>query len=286
MAGLGYSNLTDRAFVGFEPELDKDAWNDISTKKYEEGAKDDAAVLIQAPLLVTCKLRLRFGIAGIVAAHGATSLVKLDNNWDATQRRLFHRIAVHVDDEIAENREAADRLFAQLLAGTGTAQTQLDFDAEVDWGQKQVRLTAKDGPLAADAKRLGLGDILAEVAKTTDALAAGLGRDTGAARKAPSRRLRDALAACAAAFNSVHELLSWFWENTPPGAERDKVAALLAPLERLLERNQTVAAPAKEPVKEASKEKEAGKEKDKEAPPAKEPVKDPPKDRDPEGKPG
>jgi hypothetical protein len=227
MAIFGYGNVPDRAFVAFERELEEGAWKDVSTKKYEEPAKDSAAALLNAPQSVVWKLRLRFGIASVVAALGAPSLAALDDAWDAAQRRLFHRIAAGVDDEDRAVRDAADRLRAQLLAGTGTAQTQMDYDAEVDFGLQQLALTQEKGPLAADARKVKLDGALADVKKTTEALAQGLGRSTGGKRKPPSKQLRDAVAECAAAFNAVHDELSWFIGRTPNGAERDGLTALL-----------------------------------------------------------
>lgn len=265
MASFGYGNIPARGFVSFERELDEAPWKEIATKKYEEAAKDDASTLLDAPQLVIFKLRLRFGIAQVIAALGATPLTKLDQSWDATQRRLFHRIAVHVDDDDPAMRACADRLFAQLLSGTGTAQTKLDYDDEVDFGRNQIALTREGGALAADVKKLKLGDVLAEVATTTEALAKGLGRAGGGARKAPSRKLRDAVAECAAAFNAVHEGLSWFTARTPPGPDRDQLVALQAPLDRLLERHASVAVapaaggeeePADKPEEEPEKEPE------------------------------
>ena len=130
-----------------------------------------------------------------------------------------------------------------ILAGTGVAQTQYDFDAEVDFGLNPIALTQAGGPLAADARKLKLGDALADVAKTTEALAKGLGRGTGDKRRPPSRKLRSAIAERAASFNGVHEDLAWFVGRTPPGAERDRLTALLVPLEALLSRH-APAAPA------------------------------------------
>jgi hypothetical protein len=237
MAAFGYGSVRDRAFVAFERELEESAWKDISTKQYDEPAKDSAAALLAAPQPVVWKLRLRFGIASVVAALGAPSLGVLDEAWDAAQRRLFHRIGAGVDDADRAVRDAADRLREQLLAGTGTAQTQMDYDAEVDFGRQQIALTQEKGPLAADAKKLKLEGALADVEKTTEALAQGVGRRTGGKRRPPSKRLRDAVAECAAAFNAVHDELSWFLRRTPKGAERDSLEALLAPLEALLSRN-------------------------------------------------
>jgi hypothetical protein len=245
MAAFGYGNVLDRGFVAFERELDEGAWKEVATKKYDEPAKESAAALLTAPQPVVWKLRLRWGIASVITALGAASIGELDNAWDAAQRRLFHRIAAGVDDEDREVRKAADRLWPQLLSGTGTGQTQLDCDAEIDFGRQQLALTQEDGPLAADAKKLKLGDALADVAKTTEALAKGLGRGLGSKRRAPSRQLRDALAECAAAFNGVHNDIAWFVGRTPPGPDRDRLAALSAPLEALLARHApTIAAPS------------------------------------------
>jgi hypothetical protein len=133
----------------------------------------------------------------------------------------------------------------------GTGQTQYDYDAEVDFGLNQIALTQGSGPLAADAKKLKLADALADVAATTEALAKGLGRSTGDKRRPPSRKLRTAIAECAASFNGVHEDLAWFIGRTPPGAERDVLTALLVPLEALLTRH-APAAPAEAAPVEAT----------------------------------
>jgi hypothetical protein len=243
MAVYGYGNVPDRGFVAFHRELDDGAWKDITPKKADEQAGENAALLLNAPQPVIWKLRLRWGSAGVIAALGATSLVELDGNWDSAQRRLFHRVAIGIDDADRAVRDAADRLSAQILAGMGVGQTQYDYDAEVDFGLNQIALTQGNGPLAADAKKLKLADALADVAKATEALAKGLGRGTGDKRRPPSRKLRTAIAECAASFNGVHEDLAWFIGRTPPGAERDGLTALLVPLEALLTRH-APAAPA------------------------------------------
>ena len=247
MATYGYGNVPDRGFVGFERELDAGAWKRINAKKLDDEAKMNGAALLQEPHPVVWKLRLRWGIEAVVAALGATPMTALDEAWDAAQRRLFHRIAIGVDDRDRAVRDAADRLRSQLLSGAGTAQTQLDYDGEVDFGRQQITLTHEGGPLAADAKKLKLGDVLSEVANTTEALAKGLGRAGGEKRKPPSRRLRDAVAECAATFNAVHDDLDWFASRTPPGPDRDHLHALLGPLEELLGRHQPASTPSVPP---------------------------------------
>ena len=243
-AFYGYGNVLDRGFVAFERELDDGAWKQVSTKKFEEEGKKNAAALLMAPQPVVWKLRLRWGIEVVIEALGVPSLGALDQGWDATQRRLFHRIAAGRDDEDRAVRDAADRLYAQLLSGKGTEQTGFDLDDEVDFGRNQVRLTKEGSPLAADVKKVKLGDVLSDVEKTTEALAKGLGRATGTKRQAPSRRLREAVAECAAAFNSVHDDLVWFAQHTQPSPERDNLHALLKPLEDLLTRHEPTAAAA------------------------------------------
>jgi hypothetical protein len=241
--GYGYGNVTDRGFVAFGEELEQGAWGEVAIGKLLDKARGNAAALLDAPQPVVWKVRLRIAIDGVVAALGAASLVDLDGAWDACQRRLFHRIGAGVDDKDKAIRAASDRLRAGLLLGNGTGQTQLDYDQEVDFGLQQLALTKAGGPLAADAKKLGIGDVLGDIDAATAALAKGIGRSGGAKRKAPSRALREAMTACVAAFNGVHDALVWLVEGTAPGEGRDRLSALLAPLDALLERHPRGAAP-------------------------------------------
>ena len=238
MAAYGYGNVSDRGFVAFDRELEEGAWKDIITHDHEVAAKQNIAALLTAPLPVVWKIRLRWGIANVIAVLGAPALAKLDEAWDSSQRRLFHRIAIGVDSESPAIRAAADRLRDQLLTGTGIAQTQLSCDDEVDFGLRQIALTQEGGPLAADAKKAKITDALADVQKTTEALATALGRSGGEKRKAPSKRMRDALSACVSAFNGVHDQIMWFLAQASPGAERDQLMALVEPLEALLARTE------------------------------------------------
>lgn len=59
MAGYGYGNVADRALVAFDRELEEGAWKDVSTGSYEDAAKQNAALLLTAPLPVVWKLQLR-----------------------------------------------------------------------------------------------------------------------------------------------------------------------------------------------------------------------------------
>ncbi len=246
MAGHGYGSVTDRAFVAFDRELDEGAWNEVQTTEEQNAAKENAAALLIAPLPVVWKLRLHWAIAGIIAVLGAPTIAKLDDAWDGTQRRLFHHIAIGVDSDDPLVRAAADRLRMQLLAGMGTAQTQLSCDDEVDFGRKQIALTQEGGPLHFDAKKVKLTAALADVHKATEALGQALGRGAAEKRKAPSKLLRDAMAECSDAFNSVHDQLDWFISKTPPGAQHDRLVAWLGPLNALLERVGSTASSAQD----------------------------------------
>lgn len=241
MTAFGYGQLKDRAFVAFERELNDGAWKDIDTSPFDAAAKDNAAALLSAPLTTILKIRLRMSIAQVLNALAAPALPALDEAWDASQRRLFHRIAVGANDENLATRNAADRLTAALLLGTGTGQTQMEFDAEVDFGRRQIALVQESSTLAADVKKLKLGDTLADIDKCTEALAQALGRSSGQKRKTPSKQLREALSDCASGFTSVHETLAWLIERTPKGAQKDGLENLLAPLEALLQRGEKAA---------------------------------------------
>lgn len=234
----GYSAVTDSGFIGFAADLQRGAWGDIHTKKWEGGAEESAAALLEAPTLVTLKLLLRGSIGRLLVALGATSLIELDAAWDSSERRLFHRIAEARDSEDPSVRSAADRLAAGLLPPSGgTEHTNYDLDSEVDFGQKQIALTSEGGPLHADMKKTKLESALADVKKTTEALAKGVGRLVGEKRKSRSVKVREALSDCVTSFNAVHETLHQLASNTPKGPGRDQITSLLEPLDQLLSRH-------------------------------------------------
>ncbi len=237
MSGYGYSYVSDKAFVAFAHHLRQGAWGNVSIATYEgEGKKLDAAAL-DAPHPVLWKLRIVLVITALKQALGSGKLDVLDAGWDSSQRRLDFRLAERADDPDPDVRAAASRLRRQLLRGKGTEQPSYDFDAEVDFGRKQVEL-AKQEAIAADIKKLKVDDLFHDIEKATEALAGGLGRKPGGKRTGPpSVQQRDALAACTAAFNGVHDHIAWFIENTPNGPARDALEALQAPFASLLARN-------------------------------------------------
>jgi hypothetical protein len=250
MASYGYSSVTDKGFSAFARDLEEGVWKDISLKKYDVEGRVPAAPLIEAPRQAVWKLRARWSIADLDAALGfasAEQLAALDTEWDASQRALNLFLGSAAEDRDAATREAAGRLRQTLLKGAGIEQNTMSYDAEVDFGRYQISITSK-APLAADAKKVGLGAHLKRIDEATEALAKGIGRGPGQ-KRAPARsnRIREAMSGCTSTFNAIHDEIGWLLEHTPSGPLRDQLQALHAPFLALLERNPPRAQPAAEP---------------------------------------
>jgi hypothetical protein len=250
----GYGSVSEQGFVAFEKSLEEGAWQAVETKRLLGADKLLAKGLDGLGVLAMGKLRVRGAIDALAQAlAGQSSAGVLDTAWDRLQTRLDAELALKATDEDEGVVAAAKRARAVLLAGEGTAQTQFTHKDEVTFGRTQVRL-AKTQPLAADVALLGVASTIARIGDATEALAKALGGD-GDRALARSLQVRGAWTNCVAAFNGVHDDLAWLLANTAPGAEREKVSALLAPFERLLddhkERGAPVAkekAPSDEPV--------------------------------------
>lgn len=251
MARYGYSFVSDKGFISFLRDLSEGEWKDVNLKKYDAADQMPTASLLEAPRPVVWKLRARWAIGTLGDVLGAASaevLASLDTSWDSTQRRAYHILGAASEDSDPAKREAAGRLRSVLLAGNGTAQITFSYDDEVDFGRNQILLT-ESGGLADDAKKIGIAALLKEIETTTEALAKGLGRGPGQKRAGPrSVRLRDALAACSASFNAIHEEMEWMAEHTPAGAARKLLEDLRAPFEALLSRFPPPASAAKTEV--------------------------------------
>jgi hypothetical protein len=240
MAGKGYSFVPEKGFIAIVRDLSEGAWKDVALKKYDApDRKLDGKLLMSAPRPVVWKLMLMWAVGDLQLALGmglAELLDRLDVDWDRVERRFHFAVAGAEEHDDPAHREAAGRVRAMMLMGNGTAQTNLGYDEEVDFGRQQVLLASK-APLSDDIKRLGLGGHVADIDNATEALAAGLGRAPGQKRAtARSVRIREALVACSSAFNTVHDEIVWLLAHTVPGETHDLLTALLAPLEALLER--------------------------------------------------
>jgi hypothetical protein len=249
MAGHGYSFVTDKGFNGFTRELEGGAWGAVSIKKYDTDEEMAKLPIADTPAVVVWKLRTLWGIRAVAKATGVDALAELDAEWDSAQRAFNLAVGVAEEHKEPAVRAAAKRIRLSILSGGAIAQTQLGFDQEVDFALNQLDLASR-APLADDVKTVDVGEHLKRVQAATEVFAVALGRDTGKGR-APSRgrRIREALVACSAAFNGVHDAIEWAIEHTPDLAERARLEALLVPLNGLLERY-----PAAAPAEQAAPE--------------------------------
>lgn len=234
-ARYGFGSLPPHVLAALMEGLDQGPWQSVRTTRFEHD-DEKPAKLLEAPRFVQWKLQLRWPLGRLVAslAKGVT-LDAFDRPWDRAQQRLDGRIALAELDDDAEVVAAAGRVRKALLKGNGTAQTRLPYEQEVSFGRTQVRV-AKHAPLADDVARLGLGDALDEVRKTTDALAKALGVPEGAKRApSPSERVRAAMVECAQALNDVMSSMDWHLAHLPEGDDRAQVAALRNTLALLLD---------------------------------------------------
>jgi hypothetical protein len=240
MAGYGYSYVTDKGFTSFARELSEGAWGGISIEIYDSEAVPPVArePLANTPVAVLWKLRAIWAIRGLVRALGIASaeeLMRLDAEWDSSQRALNLALLTEAEHKEAERRAAAERLRASLLSGAGTSQTRLSYDKEVDFGYAQMTLVGK-APLAADAEVADLAPYLERIRDATLALATGLGREPGqTSTGSRARRIQKALPGCSTAFNAMHDELDWLIEHTI-GEDSARFEALRVPLVALIDR--------------------------------------------------
>jgi hypothetical protein len=242
MTTQGFGNVPDRGFLAFASDLVQGAWESVSTRAYED-AHERPAGLLDAPLSVTWKLRIGWSIRALrdVLGSGGDEVAALEGAWDRTQRKLHALITAHENDANQAVCDAAVRVRQRLLHGQGTGQTRLPFQSEVDFGRKQVQF-ASETPVRESVALLGLGPVIDEIARTTEALAAGLGRlPDGVAHAAQSQRIRNAMKLCRDCFASVLNEIDELAGHVPSGPEHDRLLALRAPLAALRDR---YAAPA------------------------------------------
>lgn len=244
----GYGSVTEQGFVGFEKTLSEGAWRAVDVKGLAgaDGTLEHGAAKLG--VLPMSKLRVREAIAVLVGAlAGQSAAADLDDAWDRVQTRLDAHLALKAADDDEAVAAAARRCRGALLAGNGTAQTQYTLRKEVDFGRTQVRLAATE-PLASDVALVGIAPTMKRVSETTEALAKEVPEGAGDRPRGRAVQIRAAWAGCVAAFNGVHDDLTWLLAHMPAGAERARVAELLAPFEALLEDNKERNAPSKTEV--------------------------------------
>ncbi|MBK9264742.1 MAG: hypothetical protein IPM54_33780 [Polyangiaceae bacterium] len=193
-----------------------------------------AKSLVDAPLVVACKLRITWVLDELVSADGGSdSAEAADDGWDATQRKGGGLLYAASHDKDAAKRAAAGRLQKAFMKGAGSGQTKMKYHQEVDFGRNQLVL-AKEPQNAADIALLGMEAWLVEVEEATETLATATGYGEGTARR-PYERKRAALSACSATFADVERQLAWVIRH---GHETDhkRARALLESLHGLANR--------------------------------------------------
>jgi hypothetical protein len=237
MTTYGYSFVSDSGLTAFPQDLDNSVWREVPALSFGDG-DPQGVTLLSAPLSSALKWAVLNAIDSLAQAiaRAPSSSTVADEGFDR-QQRIFDaslNLALLSDDpaEVA----AAQRLKAALTLGSGTAQTALSYQGEVDFGRDQARLAAQPA-IAADLTTLHLTERLALIQAATERLALTLGRVDQDPSLAPSKRLTLTRAACTVTLNTVHALLNHIKTNAPSATTRDHAAALLAPFEALLSRH-------------------------------------------------
>lgn len=245
MTSLSFAHVPEEGFQAFLHELSQGEWALIDTTSYEGANHTAAKSLVDAPLQIGWKLQIAWALGQLAHARsGADSAAEADLNWDGTQKRFAALVTAATHDLQPEKRAAGARLQKALLLGSGTAQTKLKYQQEVDFARTQLQM-AKEPQHAADIAMLGLGTLITDIAQTTDALALAIGHGEGTSRR-PSERRRVMLGACSTTFSTVAAGMTWVIENGLP--EDDKRArALLETLQALAARYPAPQTPTAQP---------------------------------------
>ncbi len=234
MADVSFAYVPAEGFTAFSAELSSGAWGSIDVSSYVGVDGRAAKPLGDAPAFVVLKLQLRWPIGDMVrATSGAGTAKSCDDDWDGTQKLLNSMLTVGLASKDPVQRAAAGRLHKILVLGDGEKQTQLKYQQEVDFGRQQVRLMA-ESQHAADVALLGLESVIADIVKTTNALASAIGH--GVTGLTPAKRKRAVTAACMNAFGAVAQQLEWVAEFGMDGADRQKAITLRATLVELATR--------------------------------------------------
>jgi hypothetical protein len=229
-----FSKVSDKGFISLEVDLTEGEW----AKLPGPSANSEPPSLLEMNPPRAWKHLLVISIATLVDALGlGPDRLAADQAFDTSQRQLHHKTALDADDPDPEIRAAAQRVRAALLLGQGTAQTNLSFQEEVDFGLKQLALASRP-PLKDDCDRLQLAPLLARIEAATFTLARAIGRPLGQPPQpdAPrSVRIRSALSTCASTCRTILNEIDLFTRLSSPNDQRI-LAALRAPLDALLSR--------------------------------------------------
>jgi hypothetical protein len=161
----------------------------------------------------------------------------LDARWDLAQQRFTTATLLKQTDPDAKVAEAARIVGAALLWEDGAlGQTKLSYEAEVDFGLKQIEI-AERPEIKAALKAAGLVTVFEEVREATLAFEEALNRAPGEKKAlSPVAAQRAATRECARRFTLAYGIIEELKAVTPSGPESDALGALLQPLDALADR--------------------------------------------------
>lgn len=223
-----FNHVSEDAFIAVEGPLKAAGWERLKAPITDANAQ----VLALAASLI-------FGGIEHVRQH----LIPIDREgldaaWDRAQRRFTAATLLKMTDPDLKVAAAAERICATLLwEGGQLGLTQLTYEAEVDFGLRQIEIadSVEIAPLLLEA---GLLPILNEVRVATKAFEAGLGRAPDKKRSlAPAHMRRDAIRDAARRFALAYGMVEALIAELPSGPEVTSLRLLLAPLDRLVERS-------------------------------------------------
>ncbi len=230
MSNFGYSYVTKDALVGFKETLQQPPWSLLDP--LERSSPEDRALWLQATWFQVQRALLWEAVEAVIGALDMfeQELFDKDADWDAVQRQFSFGLMEKEADRDPKVSQAAARLRVSMLEGGTTAQTRLTYQAEVDFGRKQVETGAQ--PLVlADLETVGMVDRPERIKRTTDALAETLARNLAHTRRLSLSQARHI---STSTFNNVHGQLIIMSDLLAPGPQRDQLNALLATLNSLL----------------------------------------------------
>ena len=171
-----------------------------------------------------------------VLAPPAVLQGELDGAWDLTQRRFSLGIQLKLTDP-SPTVSGAARVVEAALMPDGIKQTQYTYEAEVNYGLKQIQ-SAKEPHIAQALHDASLTALFDDCAAATSAFADGLGRSPDKKRhEARSLRLRVVTRECVRVFTLAHDLLTRHIALTPTGTGQDALRRRLNVLTKLSERS-------------------------------------------------
>lgn len=221
-----FNRVTAEGFNGVREPLKQAGW-------VEGGAVSGDVVSLCAAMI--------FGELDTLRAAMAPEQVRaqeIDAAWDLAQQRFTLGVQLKLTDPAAKIRAAAATIQDALLwRGGGTGQVILSYEAEADFGLKQID-DAKLPHVEQALRDAGLVTAFQEIISSTHDLVEVLGRSPDQKkREARSDRERGAVRACIRTFELAHAILARLIAHTPAGPDLDRARRLLIPLDALAERS-------------------------------------------------